>query len=202
MRSWTGWVHSNWAPESKKSTLFAAVQFELALGTCAVRIESGSEDGSAIGTAGAGNGADHARGARAELIGAARPASRRLAVMGLVAFFLLFRVAVPAVSVLSFHKRLRPPVSTDCHSYNSCFCAGALANLACIQSDCYTRPGRRTQSLEVTCRIANVQRAGDGTSMFVALWEFEVKPGSEERFEKGLWPGWRLGTALPERDPL
>src|SRR5215472_16354783 len=25
-------------------------------------------------------------------------------------------------------------------------------------------------------------RAGDGTSMFVALWEFEVKPGCDERF--------------------
>jgi hypothetical protein len=44
------------------------------------------------------------------------------------------------VSVLSIHKRLRPPVSTDCHNENSCFCADALANLACIQSDCYTRP--------------------------------------------------------------
>jgi hypothetical protein len=34
----------------------------------------------------------------------------------LLVFF--FRVAIPAVTVLSIHKRLRPPVSTDCHSYN------------------------------------------------------------------------------------
>src|SRR3979411_2418981 len=48
--------------------------------------------------------------------------------------------------------------------------------------------GRRNQSLEVACRMANVQRAGDGTSMFVALWEYEVKPGGEERFENAYGP--------------
>jgi hypothetical protein len=58
----------------------------------------------------------------------------------LVLLILLLRVAITAVTVLSIHKYLRPPVSTDCHNYNSCFCANALANLACIQSDCYTRP--------------------------------------------------------------
>jgi heme-degrading monooxygenase HmoA len=58
------------------------------------------------------------------------------------------------------------------------------------------------------CRLA---RAEDGTSMFVILWEFEVKPGSEERFQKAYGPGgtWvRLfqgdphfrGTQL-QRDP-
>jgi hypothetical protein len=57
-------------------------------------------------------------------------------------FLVLFRVAIPAVTVLSIHKRLRPPVSTDCHNYNLDYCAHALANLACIQSDCYTRPDR------------------------------------------------------------
>jgi heme-degrading monooxygenase HmoA len=31
-------------------------------------------------------------------------------------------------------------------------------------------------------------RAEDGTSMFVILWEFEVKPGSEERFERAYGP--------------
>jgi hypothetical protein len=46
------------------------------------------------------------------------------------------------VTVLSIHKYLRPPVWTDCHNYNTWYCAVALANLACIQSDCYTRPDR------------------------------------------------------------
>jgi len=124
----------------EKAALLAAMQLELALGAGAVGIEPGSEDGAAIGAARAGDGADHARRARAELIGAARAAGGRLAIARLVFLILLFRVAVTAVSVLSIHKRLRPPVSTDCHNENSCFCADALANLACIQSDCYTRP--------------------------------------------------------------
>jgi heme-degrading monooxygenase HmoA len=33
-----------------------------------------------------------------------------------------------------------------------------------------------------------IARAEDGTTMFVILWEFEVKPGSEERFEKAYGP--------------
>ena len=123
----------------EKAALFAAVQFELALGTRAIGIEPRSEDGAAIGTARAGDGADHAGRAGAELVGTARATSGRLAVVRLVLLFLLFRVAVTAVTVLSIHKRLRPSVSTDCHNYNSCFCAVALANLAYIQSDCYTR---------------------------------------------------------------
>lgn len=125
----------------EEAALFAAVQFELAFRARSLGIEAGSEDGSAVGAARARDGPDHARSAWAELIGAARPASGGLAIMVRLVFLILFfRVAVTAVPVLSLHKRLRPPVSTDCHSYNSCFCANALANLACIQSDCYTRP--------------------------------------------------------------
>jgi hypothetical protein len=127
-------------PGIEKAALLTAMQFGLALGTRSAGIESGSEDGAAIGTARACDGTDHAGCAGTELIGAPRPPSRGLAVVCLVFLILLFRVAVTAVSVLSIHKRLRPPVSTDCHDYNSCFCAVALANLACIQSDCYTRP--------------------------------------------------------------
>jgi hypothetical protein len=63
----------------EEAALFAAVQFGLALGTSPVGIESGREDGAAIGTASAGDRADHARRAGAELIGATRPASGRLA---------------------------------------------------------------------------------------------------------------------------
>ena len=100
----------------EEAALFAAVQFGLALGAFPVGIESGSEDGAAIGTARAGDRADHARSAGAELIGAAWAASGRLAIMGLVLLILLFRVAITAVTILSIHKRLRPPVSTDCHN--------------------------------------------------------------------------------------
>jgi heme-degrading monooxygenase HmoA len=43
-------------------------------------------------------------------------------------------------------------------------------------------------------------RAEDGTSMFVILWEFEVKPGSEECFENAYRPdgAW---VQLFQRDP-
>jgi hypothetical protein len=129
----------------EEAALFAAVQFHLTFGAFSVGIEAGAEDGAAVGAAGTGYRADHARGARAELIGA-RAALRRPAIvaiaMGFVFFVVFLRVAIPAVTVLSIHKRLRPPVSTDCHNYNLDYCAHALANLACIQSDCYTRPDR------------------------------------------------------------
>jgi hypothetical protein len=124
----------------EEAALFAAVQFGLTLGTRPAGIETWCEDSAAVGTPRPRHRADHARRARAELIGAARAAGGRLAIMRLVLFILLFGVAVTAVSVLSIHKRLRPSVSTDCNNYNSRFCADALANLACIQSDCYTRP--------------------------------------------------------------
>jgi hypothetical protein len=124
----------------EEAALLTTVQFELTLGACAFGIEARGKDSAAIGATGASDRANHPRSARAELIRAPRAASGWLAVVRLISFFLLFRVAIPAVSILSIHKRLRPPVSTDCHSYNSCFCADALANLASIQSDCYTRP--------------------------------------------------------------
>jgi hypothetical protein len=104
----------------EKAALFAAVQFELALGTSATGVESRSENGAAIGTSRARDGAHHARRAGAELIGAARAAGGRLAVVRFVFFVGFFRVAVTAVAVLSIHKGLRPPVSTDCHNYNPC----------------------------------------------------------------------------------
>ena len=65
----------------EKAALLAAMQFGLTLGTGSPGIESGSEDGAAIGTARARDGADHAGSARAELIGAARAASGGLAVV-------------------------------------------------------------------------------------------------------------------------
>lgn len=108
----------------EKTALLAAMQLKIALGTFTVGIEAGNEDRSTIGAAGAGDGADHARGARAEMIGGtARTALRGLAI-GLI-FLLLavlpFGVAIAAVTVLAIHKCLRPSVLTDCNytRYNS-----------------------------------------------------------------------------------
>jgi hypothetical protein len=78
------------------------------------------EDCAAVGAASAGYGADHARGARAELIGT-WAALRGLAIVavitiaGLFFFFVLLGIAVAAMAVLSIHKRLRPSVLTDYH---------------------------------------------------------------------------------------
>ena len=89
----------------EEAALFAGVKFELAFGACAVWVEAGGQDRAAICAAAAGNGADHARRSRAELIGAARAARRRLAaiMMNFRFFFVFFRVAITAVTVLAIH---------------------------------------------------------------------------------------------------
>jgi len=102
----------------EKAALLAAVEFELALGTLAVRIETRGEDSAAIGTAGAGDGPDHARGARAELVGAARAARRRLLFVRALALLTFFGIAVAAMTILTIHKRLRPPALKGCSGYN------------------------------------------------------------------------------------
>jgi hypothetical protein len=99
-------------PGIEESTLLAAVKLELALGTLAVGVEAGGEDGAAVGTSAAGDGADHSWRARAELIGA-RTALRRFPFV-LFFFVAFFRVAVAAMTVLSIHKRLRPDAMPDC----------------------------------------------------------------------------------------
>src|SRR5207249_51503 len=85
----------------KKAALLAAMQFELALRTFAVGIETGSEDGATIGTAGARDRSDHARGAGPELIGTARAAGRRLLVVRTLALLTLLRIAVTAMTILT-----------------------------------------------------------------------------------------------------
>jgi hypothetical protein len=92
----------------EEAALLATVQLEGALRTLTFRVEAAAEHGAAIRTAGAGDGTDHARRARAELIGA-WAALRRLAVMRAVLLFLLFRVAIAAVIILAIHKNLRTP---------------------------------------------------------------------------------------------
>jgi len=110
----------------KETALLATVEFKLAFGTLAVRVETRSKDSSTVGTSTAGDGADHARRARAELIGA-RTALRRLAVV-LFFFLAFFRVAVTAMTVLSIHKRLRPDAIPDCDHDCLNFCAGTHSN--------------------------------------------------------------------------
>src|SRR5579864_1298165 len=89
----------------EEAALLAAVQFQTAFRTLAVGVEAAGEHRAAIGAARAGDGADHARGARAKLIGA-RTARRGLAVVRPLLLVLLFRVAIAAVAILSIHKRL------------------------------------------------------------------------------------------------
>src|SRR5215472_841996 len=102
----------------EEAALLAAMQFELALGTLAVGIETGGKDRAAIGTARSCNGSDHAGGARAELIGPARATSRRLLFVRALALLTFLRVAVTAMTTLAIHKRLRPPALTDCNGYD------------------------------------------------------------------------------------
>ena len=92
----------------EEPALLATVQFKSALGTLTVRIKATREDSAAIGATRARDGANHARRARAELIGT-RTALRRLAVMRAVFLILFFRVAIAAVIILSIHKNLRTP---------------------------------------------------------------------------------------------
>jgi len=92
----------------EETALLATVQLESALGTLAVGVKAAGEHCAAIGAARARDGADHARRSRAKLIGA-RTALLRLAVVRPFLLVLLFRVAIPAVTILSIHKRLRTP---------------------------------------------------------------------------------------------
>jgi hypothetical protein len=113
-------------PGIEEAALLAAVKLKLALGALAAGIEARGQDGAAIGAAPAGDSADHARRARAELIGT-RAALRRLAIM-LFSFFAFFRVAITAVTVLSIHKRLHPDAMPGYNSNYLARCADAHSN--------------------------------------------------------------------------
>src|SRR5579864_4474022 len=95
----------------EEAALLATVKLELALGTLAVGVEAGGKNCAAVGTAAAGDRADHARSARPELIGP-RTALRRLALV-LFSLFAFFCVAVTAMTILAIHKRLRPDAMPD-----------------------------------------------------------------------------------------
>jgi hypothetical protein len=228
----------------EKAALFATVQLEAALGALTVGVEAAAEHGAAVRTTRAGDGADHARSARAELIGA-RTALRRLAVMGAVLFLLLFRVAIAAVIILSIHKRLLHAGKAGCLAALGCACMRrqarahpynfrdgrgdydsihkAFYDLAAkhraVGTRCALRARRKLKRALTTGRAkarpyntadlypigllhstANAifprltnqdcrRRAGDGTTMFLVLWEFEVKPSCEQRFQEVYRPG-------------
>jgi hypothetical protein len=52
------------------------------------------------------------------LIGAARAASGRLLFVRALALLTFLRIPVTTMTILAIHKRLRPPVLTDCNGYN------------------------------------------------------------------------------------
>lgn len=87
----------------EEAALLAAMQFELALGTLAVGVETGGQDGAAIGAARSSDGSDHAGSARAELIGAARTTGRRLLFVRALALLTFLRIAVTAMTILAIH---------------------------------------------------------------------------------------------------
>src|SRR5579859_3002684 len=90
----------------EEAALLAAMELGIALGAGAGGVEAGDQDRAAIGAAGAGDRADHARGARAEMIVlTARTALRGLAFGAGLLFF--FGIAIAAMAVLTIHKYLR-----------------------------------------------------------------------------------------------
>ncbi|HEV2194993.1 MAG TPA: antibiotic biosynthesis monooxygenase [Candidatus Acidoferrum sp.] len=91
------------------------------------------------------------------------------------------------MTVLTIHKRLRPPALTDCNGYNLDFARNGVPTW--LVSNWIATLGRTALCLPEFALQSGVRpRAGDGTSMFVALWEFEVKPGCEKRFLKVYGP--------------
>jgi hypothetical protein len=82
------------------------VEFGVALWAGAGGVEAGDEDRTAIGATRAGDSADHARSARAEMIVlTAGTALRGLAFGAGLLFF--FGIAVAAMAVLTIHRYLR-----------------------------------------------------------------------------------------------
>src|SRR5260370_20129874 len=180
--------------------LFATVQLESAFGTLAVGVKATGEHCAAIGAAGTGHGADHARRSRAELVGA-RTALRRLAVMRAFLFVLLFRVAITAVTILSIHKRLRTPKCARQFARKS-RASGAWTGPVCHrQAACgrqaKARPYNATDLYPIGLLHSTVNaifprvyrtglptvRPGDGTPIFLVLWQFECNPGTQRRSE-------------------
>jgi hypothetical protein len=74
-----------------------------------------------------------------------------------ILFIFFFRVAVPAVAVLSIHKRLRPPVSTDCNGYNLDFMRCRASLLGLVPIGLLHSAGLRNLSLSLLREMPNVR---------------------------------------------
>ena len=110
----------------EETALLAAVKLKIAFGTLAVGIEAGGENGAAVGAARAGDGADHARGARAEVIVlAARSTLRGFSFLTMFFSVLLFVIAIAAMTILTVHVRLRITVRAGGNSQSSSYGANA-----------------------------------------------------------------------------
>jgi hypothetical protein len=140
----------------EEAALLATMQLKLALGAPAVGIKAGGEDSAAIGTAGTGNGSHHTRGAGTELIGAARAARWRLLFVRAFALLTFLRIAVTAMTILTIHKYLRPPVLTDCNGYNLDLYA-TVCQLGLYPTGLLHSAGLRYAFLNLLCRVAYVR---------------------------------------------
>jgi len=149
----------------EEAALLATMQLELTLRTFDIGIETRGEDSTAIRTAGARYSSDHARGARAELIGTARAAGWRLLFVRALALLTLLRIAVTAMTILTIHKRLRPPALTDCNGYNLDFARNGVPTW--LVSNWIATLGRTALCLpEFACRVTYVREQEMGPLCF------------------------------------
>jgi len=150
----------------EETALLAAVELEVALGAGAVGVKTWGKDCAAVGTSRAGDGADHARGARAELIGASRTARWGLLLVRSLALLRFFGIAIAAVTVLSIHKYLRPPAATDCNRNNTYFCARSACLLGLYPIGLLHSAGPQEHPQTFDCRDRHVREQEMGPLCF------------------------------------
>jgi hypothetical protein len=167
----------------EEAALLAAMKFRVALGTGARGIEAGSENGSAIGAAGAGDSADHAGSAGTEMIVLAAGTTLRRFTFGAGLLFFV-AIAVAAMAVLTVHKYLRTLTLTLNSSRNE------LGKFASQHSYTYeNRFGRFTHCtlmcpiLVVSNRIATLGAARDTSLKFLVQNEL---PATKSRRRDNL----------------
>jgi hypothetical protein len=91
------------------------------------------------------------------LIGATRPAGRRLLFVRSFALLRFLRVTVAAVTILAIHKYPRPPVATDCNNYNLNFCARSACQLGLYPIGLLHSGGPHNHPLEFAGRDGHVR---------------------------------------------
>ena len=185
----------------EETALLAAVEFEVAFGAGTVGVEAGGENSAAIGTSGAGNGADHARGARAELIGASRTARWGLLLVRSLALLRFFGVAIAAVTILSIHKYLRPPAATDCNRNNTDFCARSACLLGLYPIGLLHSAGRKNIPKRLTAEMGTSESRRWDLYVFSAMG-VRSQAGLSRTVPESLWPTGRLGQAVSKRSEL